>query len=159
MYSFKARLLTLVAMLVFPVLSNASSFEDLLKPENLRYSWLKAVVFEPESVFPKSIEFLGQPSKYPLLVYLHGCGGLNDDSREWGRTLKNFGFIVVQPDSLAIPGRKSNCDPKSQRGGLIPGFDATRLRDEELRQARDELHKLAWLDKKKIFLMGHSEGG
>jgi dienelactone hydrolase len=134
------------------------TLEELIKPENLKYSWLKAVVFEPDSVFPKSIDMLQTPSKYPVLIYLHGCGGLNEDSQAWGRTIKNLGFIVVQPDSFAIPGRKSNCDSKAQRGGLIKGFDVWRLRSFELQNALDELNKIDWVQKDQIFLMGHSEG-
>ena len=92
-------------------------------------------------------------------MYLHGCAGLNDDSRDWARTIKNFGFIVVQPDSFAIPGRRSNCDPEVQSRQTIDGFNSFKLRNQELRYARDELLKLPWLDKNKIYLMGHSEGG
>lgn len=148
-----------VIAIIYCLTARAQSFEDLLKPENLSQSWIKATVYEPDSIFPKTTEFLKQPSKYPVLVYMHGCAGLNDDSREWARTIKNFGFIVVQPDSFAIPGRRSNCDPKAQRGQIIEGFDSFKLRNQELRYARDELLKLTWLDKNKIYLMGHSEGG
>jgi dienelactone hydrolase len=145
--------------IIYCLTAKAQSFEDLLKPENLSQSWMKATVYEPDSIFPKSVEFLRQPSKYPVLVYMHGCAGLNDDSREWARTIKNFGFIVVQPDSFAIPGRRSNCDPNAQRRQIIDGFDSFKLRNQELRYARDELLRLPWLDKNKIYLMGHSEGG
>lgn len=137
----------------------ASDFNELLKPENLRQSWAKATVYEPNSFFPKSIDFLEKPSQFPVLLYLHGCAGLNDDSREWARTIKNLGFIVIQLDSFAIPGRRSNCDPKNHQAQVIEGFDSFRLRNNELRQARDELYKIEWLDKQAIYLMGHSEGG
>lgn len=149
----------IVIAIIYCLTARAQNFEYLLKPENLSQSWVKATVYEPDSMFPKSIDFLKQPSKYPVLVYMHGCAGLNDDSREWARTIKNFGFIVVQPDSFAIPGRRTNCDPKAQRGQIIEGFDSFKLRNQELRYARDELLKLTWLDKNKIYLMGHSEGG
>jgi dienelactone hydrolase len=149
----------LVIAIVYCLTARAQSFEELLKPENLSQSWIKATVYEPESIFPKTIEFLNKPSKYPVLIYMHGCTGLNDDSREWARTIKNLGFIVVQPDSFAIPGRRSNCDPKAQRGQIIKGFNSFKLRNQELRYARNELLKLAWLEKNKIYLMGHSEGG
>lgn len=139
--------------------AHAVSFDELLKPENLRYSWQKAAVYEPDSILPKSIEFLNSPSKYPVMIYMHGCAGLNDDSREWARTIKNLGFIVIQPDSFAIPGRKSNCDPQNQRAQIIQGFDSFRLRNQELFQARNELLKLSWVNQDRVFLMGHSEGG
>jgi dienelactone hydrolase len=156
-YFLKCSIFSIAAVVSMTTL--ASDFAELLKPENLKQSWLKATVYEPNSVFPKSIDFLDNPSHFPVLIYFHGCAGLNDDAREWARIIKNFGFIVVQPDSFAIPGRRSNCDPKSQQAKVIEGFDSFRLRNAELHQARDELHKLKWLDKQKIFLMGHSEGG
>jgi dienelactone hydrolase len=148
-----------VIALICCLTARAEDFENLLKTENLKQSWIKAVVYEPDSIFSKSIDFLNQPSKYPVLIYLHGCTGLNDDSREWARTIKNLGFIVVQPDSFAIPGRRSNCDPTHQRRQTLEGFDSFKLRNQELRYARNELLKLSWLDKNKIYLMGHSEGG
>lgn len=148
-----------VIAIIYCLTARAQSFEDLLRPENLSQSWMKATVYEPDSIFSKSIDFLNQPSKYPVLIYLHGCAGLNDDSREWARTIKNLGFIVIQLDSFAIPGRLSNCDPKNQRRQIIDGFDSFKLRNQELQYAKDELLKLSWLDKNKIYLMGHSEGG
>ena len=148
-----------VIALIYCLTARAENFENLLKTENLSQSWKKAVIYEPDSIFSKSIDFLNRPSKYPVLVYLHGCTGLNEDSREWARTIKNLGFIVIQPDSFAIPGRRSNCDPNDQRRQVIEGFDSFKLRNQELLYARDELLKLSWLDKNKIYLMGHSEGG
>ena len=148
-----------VIAITYCLAAKAQGLEDLLKPENLSQSWIKATVYEPDSIFPNSIEFLKQSSKYPVLLYLHGCTGLNDDSRNWARTIKNFGFIVVQPDSFAIPGRRANCDPETQTRHIIDGFNNFKLRNQELRYARDELLKLPWLDKNKIYLMGHSEGG
>jgi dienelactone hydrolase len=148
-----------VIALFYCLTAKAEDFENLLKTENLKQSWIKAVVYEPDSIFSKSIDFLNQPSKYPVLIFLRGCTGLTDDSREWARTIKNFGFIVIQPDSFAIPGRRSNCDPTNDRRQIVEGFDSFKLRNQELRYARDELLKLAWLDKNKIYLMGHSEGG
>lgn len=156
---FGVKLLVYVILTICSLAVYAVKFEDLLQPHNLKYSWINASVYEPDSFFPKSIDFLDKPSEFPVLLYLHGCAGLNDDAREWARTIKNLGFIVVQPDSFAIPGRRSNCDPKNHQAQVIEGFDSFRLRNAELRQARDELHKLKWLDKQKIFLMGHSEGG
>ena len=69
--------------IIYCLAAKAQGFEDLLKPENLSQSWMKATVYEPDSIFPKSIEFLKQSSNYPVLLYLHGCAGLNDDSRDW----------------------------------------------------------------------------
>lgn len=137
----------------------ASEYEEWLKPENLLHAWTKARVYHPDSFLPDSISYLTQPRPYSVLVYLHGCAGLNEDSSEWARTIKALGFIVIQPDSFAIPGRRSNCDGASQTGQLLKGFDSFVQRNAELRLVRDELRKVEWLDKGKLYLMGHSEGG
>ena len=153
------RFLVALFSLVIGASVAAMSLDELLEPDKLRHSWAKAVVYEPDSVFPKTVDVLSQPSKYPVLIYLHGCAGLNDDSREWGRFIKGLGFIVIQPDSFAIPGRKSNCDPQTQKTMIFKDFDTFKLRNRELLQARNELLKLQWLDQRRVFLMGHSEGG
>jgi dienelactone hydrolase len=156
---FRVKFLAYVILAMSSLTAYAVKFDDLLQPNNLKNSWINATVYEPNSFFPKSIDFLDKPSEFPVLIYLHGCAGLNDDAREWARAIKSLGFIVIQPDSFAIPGRRSNCDPKNHQAQVIEGFDSFRLRNAELRQAREELHKLKWLDRQKIFLMGHSEGG
>lgn len=147
-------------LLSVTVSTHAYDFESLFKPENLSQSWAKAVVYVPDSFFPKDIDFfLSKPKSHNVMIYLHGCSGITDDTREWGRILKSLGFLVIIPDSFAIPGRKSNCDPSNYKRGQIKGFNAFELRDYELMQVMTELQKLQWIDMSKVFLMGHSEGG
>lgn len=121
-------------------------------------SWEKAAVFIPGSIFQKSISSLKLDKKYPVLIYLHGCSGItrHNDLR-WGQFASEQGFIAILPDSLARPGRISNCDPRTHS----PTFKfpmAEPFREQEIAYAMLELKKLPWVDTDNIFFMGHSEG-
>jgi dienelactone hydrolase len=95
----------------------------------------------------------------PVLVYLHGCTGIQGpNDLSWASYIANQGFIVILPDSMARPGRISNCDAKLRRGtNAFP--QANRYRQEEITHAVSRVMTSTWADKKNIFLMGHSEGG
>jgi dienelactone hydrolase len=44
---------------------------------------------------------------------LHGCAGIGEHEKKWAQNLKSEGFIVVLPNSFAIPNREINCIPSS----------------------------------------------
>jgi hypothetical protein len=121
-------------------------------------SWDDAVVYVPESIFPKKIKNIKLDRKYPVVVYLHGCAGIQPyHDRQWGQYIAKSGFIVVLPDSFARPKRVSNCDPNNHsltyRFPMVVPF-----REQEIAYAMLELKKLSWVDVDNIFFMGHSEG-
>ncbi len=72
-----------------------------------------------------------------------------------------MGYIAVLPDSLAIPGRKVNCDSKNKitNSGRVRGSGMKNLWANEIRVTKDVVLKISWADDKNLFLMGHSEGG
>jgi len=121
-------------------------------------SWNKAVIFIPESNFSKKIKNIKLDQKYPVVIYLHGCAGIQSyHDQQWGRHLANLGFVVVLPDSFARPKRVSNCD--STTNTVSHRFPmAIPYREQEIAYAMLELKKLSWVDVDNIFFMGHSEG-
>ncbi len=121
-------------------------------------SWEKAAVFIPGSIFQKSISSLKFDKKHPVLIYLHGCSGItrHNDLR-WGQFASEQGFVAILPDSLARPGRISNCDPSTSSTTFRFPM-ALIYREQEIAYAMQELKKLSWVDQDNIFLMGHSEG-
>jgi poly(3-hydroxybutyrate) depolymerase len=121
-------------------------------------SWEKAQVFVPDMFFKTTPNKVTGNKPMPVVIYLHGCTGIdpNHDVR-WGEFIKGLGYIAVLPDSMARPGRKSNCDPRTKRTGAFPQAHAMRM--EEIRYALEQVKKSAWADTNNIFLMGHSEGG
>jgi dienelactone hydrolase len=44
------------------------------------------------------------PGPFPAVVLFHGCGGLRDTIRDWGRWLRDRGYVAVLVDSLAPRG-------------------------------------------------------
>jgi dienelactone hydrolase len=121
-------------------------------------SWEKAEVFVPGSFFSTVPNKVSVKTTLPVVIYMHGCTGItaNHDSA-WGAFIKGLGFIAVLPDSMARPGRRSNCDPRTKSGGTFPRANA--MRQEEIHYALEQVKKSPWADTKNIFLMGHSEGG
>jgi poly(3-hydroxybutyrate) depolymerase len=121
-------------------------------------SWENAQVFVPGKFLKTAPNKVKVDKPLPVVVYLHGCTGIDPDHDvRWGVFIKGLGYIAVLPDSMARPGRRPNCDPRTKRGGLFPQAHA--MRQEEIRYALEQLKKSPWADAKNIFLMGHSEGG
>ena len=97
----------------------------------------------------------GALRKLPVLVYMHGCTGLQDHG-----VLKRFarlGFVVIAPNSFARKFRPLQCRPSRQTGGEnIFIFD---FRLSELSYATHKLRRLPWVDLERMILLGGSEGG
>ena len=126
--------------------------------KGIEKSWDESRVYVPGSFFEKSISNLKLEKKYPVVIYLHGCNGITsfNDTR-WGKFISEMGFVAILPDSLARPGRISNCDPSTtSTSHRFPM--ALPYREQEIFYAINELKKMTWVDSENIFLMGHSEG-
>lgn len=140
-------------ILLFLILSGVASAKDL------ELSWEKSLVFSPGAFLAKTPSGLSLDQKYPAIIYLHGCTGItNDHDVLWARFLADQKFIVVMPDSMSRPNRKSNCDPR-QQGGTNAFPQAYEYRQQEIAYAKERIQKSSWWDGKNLFLMGHSEGG
>ena len=93
--------------------------------------------------------------KYPTILYLHGCAGLSGLTPL--RAMARRGFAVVAPDSFRRRFRPPQCDPKQKRGGRNAYvFD---FRAVEISYALHRFRRLAWVDRRRLFLVGVSEGG
>ena len=88
-------------------------------------AWDSAVVYVPSNFLPKRVIDVKADAPQPVVILLHGCGGIDVHDRRWAENLKSQGFIVVMPDSLAIPGRSKNCDSTTHTTnmGKIPVQD------------------------------------
>lgn len=96
--------------------------------------------------------------KFPVVIYLHGCAGVNRDALNWGSYISSLGFILILPNSMARNGRISNCDTKLKKGsGAFPL--ARSYRQQEITYALNQAINSSWAQRQNIFLMGHSEGG
>jgi len=124
---------------------------------NVELSWDKGIVLAPDTAERLDTNKPKLTGNHPALIYLHGCLGLVDHDVQWGREVARQGFFVVMPNSFSRPNRQRNCNPNTKTGGHWP--QSWRYRQEEIAYALAKLRTLPWIDKEKIFLMGHSEGG
>lgn len=130
----------------------------LVQGYDVSKAWESAQVYVPSNFLTKNVNDVKVDNPLPVIVLLHGCGGIGEHEKKWAQNLKSEGFIVVLPDSFAMPNREVNCIPSSNTTniGKVPVHD---LRPTEAEFAMKMLQEQIWADKRNIFLMGHSEGG
>jgi dienelactone hydrolase len=125
-------------------------------PADVAKSWENARVYIPGqesfATSPKDVKF---DKSAPVVLFMHGCSGIEKTDIAWADFLKEKGYFVVLPNSFARD-RPASCDPRTQRAGLFPAVAEFRL--DEARYSMERLKELAWADKANLFLMGHSEG-
>jgi poly(3-hydroxybutyrate) depolymerase len=145
----------IIATLLFLLASSVNALP--LEAYDISKSWEKAEVHVPGNFFTKQISTVEVTSPLPVVVLMHGCTGITQEETQWARLLKDNGYIVVLPDSFAIPNRVVNCSTTERINNLrlVP---VNRLRPAEVAYAMSQLQTMKWADKKRIFLMGHSEG-
>ena len=87
-----------------------------------------------------------KPGKHPVIVFLHGCGGLKQP-----RAFIDLGAVVVAPNSFASG---IACKPDAKfMAQLIKGRHA------DVSYAVNQIKAAAWADPNKIVLAGFSNGG
>jgi len=96
------------------------------------------------------------PPSIPLVIYVHGCAGLDEDAERWAQVLTSAGYAVVAPDSFARAGRRPRCDGRrpyrpDDRGVLA-------LRESEIRYAVQQARTLPWVGEATIVLLGFDQG-
>jgi dienelactone hydrolase len=134
---------------------------DLSKGKyDISKSWVNSHIYIPDHFFkknPKEVELISVSPPKPVVVYMHGAGGIGSHDTGWANFLRRNGYVVVMPDSFAIPNRVLNVDSKNKIANLrlVP---VNLLRPTEAEYAISQLKLLNWVDINNIFLMGHSEG-
>src|SRR5579871_1889869 len=125
------------AALLFTIAScklQPAGLEGGATASSVAMTWEHATVYLPDSFFPTTPGGIQLDRRLPVVIYLHGCTGITyTHDAAWGRFIKSLGFIAVMPDSMARPGRRSNCDPVYKTTGLFP--QAAAMRDEEISYA------------------------
>jgi hypothetical protein len=92
----------------------------------------------------------------PLVIYVHGCAGLDADTERWAEVLTRAGYAMVAPDSLAR-GRRPRCD--GRRPYPADDRDVLALRRSEVRYAVQQARTLPWVGEATIALLGFDQGG
>jgi hypothetical protein len=145
---------------LFAYLLFASNFANafLVQGFDISKSWENAQIYVPSNFLVKNINNVKVDSPLPVVIFFHGCGGINDHETRWASFLKSKNFIVVLPNSFAIPNRQTNCT-STLPNRMIWRVPVDQLRPAEAEYALSKLKELEWADKNNIFLMGFSEGG
>lgn len=96
----------------------------------------------------------------PVVVAMHGCGGLRDAAgkiqphfRDWGEILTKQGFAVLFPDSFGSRGLGSQCRVRPR------SVKASDERVADARAARAWLQAQSWVQADRVSLLGWSNGG
>lgn len=143
--------------------SRAAAADSGTDPKELFRTWQAAKIYAPAdgpianapthgAALSSELDLSG----YAVVIYAHGCAGLDNAALDAGIFLSGAGYIVIQPDSFARQNKPQSCDPAIPRGGLhraVLGW-----RQAEIDFALQRLKSLGARGPSHIFLMGLSEG-
>lgn len=91
-------------------------------------------------------------TRWPVVVFLHGCSGYAHYTTTVAEYYMAAGAIVVAPNSMNRPGRTAMCNSGRMAYRTV-------LRKQEARYAAEKLAEQPWVDRERMILAGHSEGG
>jgi dienelactone hydrolase len=155
-------------------------------PAAAQAAWWAAHVMLPGDADPQRLPEaaprlarLEAGGKLPVVLFAHGCRGLDSEAAETMRLVASHGFAAIAPDHFARPDAGAACragptrpiaSPRQARrdGGYArvvpaewsrppePLYVAQRLDEVSLALAR--LRSMRWVDQDEIYLVGHSLG-
>jgi dienelactone hydrolase len=145
--------------LVNSLASNAAADEELDR------TWAGGLIFYPKDgrfAFGKIASHVGLAQaaignrKLPVIVYMHGCSGLDLLSKQTARDHVLDGFVVVMPDSYARANKPPSCILEKHQSGLHRSVIF--WRQNEANNAIRNARLLPFADPRNVFLAGLSEG-
>ncbi len=87
----------------------------------------------------------------PAVVLMHGCHGVSESNRNWGRWLSERGYVALVVDSWRPRGLSEACTP----GQELPNT----ARFDDAIGALRWLHSRPYVDRERIGIIGWSNGG
>jgi dienelactone hydrolase len=90
---------------------------------------------------------------FPVVILLHGCGGMNSDMQLWADRLAGWGYASLILDSFSARGVYTVCEPNAQH--LVTPFD----RAGDTLSAALYLRTVPGIDAGRIGVLGTSHGG
>ncbi len=88
---------------------------------------------------------------FPAVVVMHGCDGINANTRRWADRLVGWGYAALIVDSFRSRGLSNVCN----RGAMLPAA----VRAGDAIAAKNYLRSLPNIAEGRIGLMGFSHGG
>jgi dienelactone hydrolase len=92
------------------------------------------------------------PGPFPAVVLLHGCEGVSKLNDRWARWLRERGYVALVVDSWTPRGLTQTCSFS------IPDVPSTERLDDAIGALR-YLHAMPGIDRRRIAIMGWSNGG
>jgi dienelactone hydrolase len=93
----------------------------------------------------------GGDGRFPALVLMHGCHGVSDSVRGWGRWFRERGYVALVVDSWGPRGLVEQCTP----GPELPNT----ARFDDAVGALRWLHARPYVDRERVGIIGWSNGG
>ena len=91
------------------------------------------------------------PGPFPAVVLMHGCHGVSNSTRDWGRWFREHGYVALIVDSWAARGINDGC---------VPGPDISSTeRFADAVGALRWLHARPYVDARRVGAIGWSNGG
>jgi dienelactone hydrolase len=115
-----------------------------------RVAFPNATPGEPLRVTAQEFRPVG-PGPFPAVVLLHGCHGVSESVRGWGRWLRDHGYVALVVDSWGPRGFTEQCTP----GPDIPNT----ARFDDAVGALRWLHARPYVDRDRVGVSGWSNGG
>ena len=53
-----------------------------------------------------------ETKKHPVVIFMHGCGGINESTLRWGKFLSELGYIAVFQILMLFQDEKNIATPK-----------------------------------------------
>ena len=123
------------------MLAACATMNPASNPAELARTLDKAIVAIPVSKYSKNIDSesdyadvydkfwqvknemakIPDEAKIPLVIYMHGCGGIMFRERVHIRFLFDNNYAVLAPDSFARDYKPKSCNPYNLTGGFLGG--------------------------------------
>jgi len=124
-------------------------------PDVVSFPSSESNLFNSKLVLTGRLQKPSGTGKFPAVVLLHGCGGVQPKrDHRWAERLVSWGYVTLQVDSFKPRGISSVCTLGGKESA-----DMLARRVTDAYDAQKFLASLPFVDKKRIAIMGWSNGG
>lgn len=159
---FKARFGAVCAAIALSIVGFAPAVANAVSKE-LERTWVGGFVYYPSGgvvtagrIGDHMDGLSALPAGMPVVVYMHGCAGINQTSAATAKYYADSGFAVVLPNSFARRNKPTSCDPSVPRGGMHR--EVLGWRHAEMAHAINQVRRLPGGANRPLVLHGFSEG-
>jgi dienelactone hydrolase len=148
------RIFLTVVVMVFAGCASTQTRRELLDWTFIGFPETPELAYECQDVtkrlgLPETRECVDQlKGPRPLIVFMHGCGGLGGDDMTYIAYFRKLGYVTVAMAHLAR-GVSTSCGTLNAHGYRI----------EEIDIILDKVKDWKWVDRSKMVLVGYSQGG